>query len=82
MGENGGKYDRFTWFKCLLNFIFMYHSQSLFLEVEDILGNLYYYQLFVLFLNAKSSKGLLLHTVREIKSISKADMKKIMMEYK
>ena len=60
--------------KCLLNFRFMDKPERLFLEVEDILGNLYYYQLFVLYLGTQSSYGMDLHTIREIKSISIDDM--------
>lgn len=59
--------------KCLLNFKFINNPTSLFLEVEDQLGNSYYYQLFVLFLGTKSSNGMALHTVREIKNIAKED---------
>lgn len=66
--------------KCILNFRFIDKPLSLFLEVEDILGNAYYYQLFVLFLGIQSSNGMTLHTVREIKNISKDDMEKIMKE--
>lgn len=60
--------------KCLLNFRFIDKPERLFLEVEDILGNLYYYQLFVLYLGTQSSYGMDLHTIREIKSISIDDM--------
>ncbi len=62
--------------KCLLNFRFIDKPECLFLEVEDILGNLYYYQLSVLYLEAKSSSGMLLHTVREIKNISIEEMER------
>ncbi len=68
--------------KCLLNFRFIDNSNSLFLEVEDQLGNNYYYQLFVLFLGTKSSNGMTLHTVREIKNIAKEDMEALMKETK
>ena len=60
--------------KCLLNFRFQDKPTEIFLEVEDTLENKYYYQLFVLFLGNKSSAGMLLHTVREIKNISKESM--------
>ena len=63
--------------KCLLNFRFSDHPDSIFLEVEDLLGNYYYYHLLVLFLGAKSSNGRFLHTVREIKSCAKEEMEKI-----
>lgn len=63
--------------KCLLNFKFNDHPDSIFLEVEDLLGNYYYYHLLVLFLRAKSSNGMLLHTVREIKNCAKEEMEKI-----
>lgn len=66
--------------KCILNFKFINNPLSLFLEIEDILGNAHYYQLFVLFLGVQSSNGMLLHTVREIKNISKENMEKIMKE--
>jgi hypothetical protein len=68
--------------KCLLNFRFFDKPTSLFLEVEDILGNKYYYQLFALFLGVKSSNGMALHTVREIKYISSVDMENIIREAK
>jgi len=68
--------------KCLLNFRFSDKPTSLFLEVEDILGNKYYYQLFALFLGVKSSNGMALHTVREIKYISSVDMENIIREAK
>ena len=64
--------------KCLLNFRFIDNPKSLFLEVEDQLGNNYYYQLFVLFFGTKSSNGMFFHTVREIKSITKEEMEMIM----
>lgn len=66
--------------KCILNFRFVDKPLSLFLEVEDILGNEYYYQLFILYLGTQSSNGMNLHTVREIKSISKEEMEKILKE--
>lgn len=66
--------------KCILNFRFIDKPLSLFLEVEDILGNTYYYQLFILYLGTQSSNGMELHTVREIKNISKEEMEKIMKE--
>lgn len=66
--------------KCLLNFRFIDNPNSLFLEIEDQLGNNYYYQLFVLFLGTKSSSGMALHTVREINNISKEEMEKIIKE--
>lgn len=68
--------------KCLLNFRFIDKSNSLFLEIEDQLGNSYYYQLFVLLLGTKSSNGMVLHTVREIKNIVKEDMEALMKETK
>lgn len=68
--------------KCLLNFRFIDNPNSLFLEVEDQLGNNYYYQLFVLFLGTKSSNGMALHTVREIKSITKEEIEMIIKEAK
>ena len=68
--------------KCLLNFRFIDKSNSLFLEIEDQLGNSYYYQLFVLLLGTKSSNGMALHTVREIKNIAKEDMEALMKESK
>ena len=64
--------------KCLLNFRFIDNPNSLFLEVEDQLGNNYYYQLLVLFFGTKSSNGMLFHTVREIKGITKEEMEMIM----
>lgn len=64
--------------KCLLNFRFIDNPNSLFLEVEDQLGNNYYYQLFVLFFCTKSSNGMLFYTVREIKGITKEEMEMIM----
>ncbi len=68
--------------KCILNFRFMDNPLSLFLEIEDILGNAYYYQLFVLPLGTQSSNGMTFHTVREIKNISKENMEQIMKETK
>lgn len=68
--------------KCLLNFRFVDNPNSLFLEVQDQLGNNYYYRLFVLFLGGKSSNGMALHTVREIKNITKEEMDIIMKEAK
>lgn len=68
--------------KCLLNFRFIDNPTSLFLEVEDQLGNNYYYQLFVLFLGRKSSNGMALHTIREIRNITKEEMETIMKEGK
>lgn len=68
--------------KCILNFRFFDKPTSLFLEVEDVLGNKYFYQMFVLFLGVKSSNGMALHTVREIKSISSVDMENIIREAK
>ena len=66
--------------KCILNFRFSDKPTSLFLEIEDILGNKYYYQMFVLSLMKQSSNGMLLHTVREIKAIATIDMEKVMKE--
>ena len=68
--------------KCLLNFRFIDNPNSLFLDVEDQLGNNYYYQLFVLFLGIKSSNGMALHTIREIKNITKEEIEMIMKEAK
>lgn len=68
--------------KCLLNFRFIDNPNSLFLEIEDQLGNNYYYQLFVLFLGTKSSNDMALHTVREIKNIKKEELEMIMKEAK
>ena len=68
--------------KCLLNFIFLDNPNSLFLEVEDQLGNNYYYQLFVLFIEVNPSTGMALHTIREIKNITKEEMEMIMKEAK
>ena len=66
--------------KCIVNFRFNDKVTSIFLEVEDILSNKYYYQLFILYVGSQSSDGMLLHTVREIKSISGDDMDKIIKE--
>ena len=68
--------------KCLLNFRFIDNPNSLFLEVQDQLGNNYYYQLLVLFLGTKSSNGMALHTVREIKNITKEELEMLMKEAK
>lgn len=68
--------------KCLLSFRFIDNPNSLFLEIKDQLGNNYYYQLFVLLLETKSSNGMALHTVREIKNIAKEDMEALMKETK
>ncbi len=68
--------------KCLLNFRFVDNPNSLFLEVQDQLGNNYYYRLFVLFLGGKSSNGMALYTVREIKNITKEEMEIIIKEAK
>ncbi len=66
--------------KCILNFRFLDKPLALFLEVDDILGNAYYYHLFILYLGTQSSNGMELHTVREIKNVSKEEMEKIMKE--
>ena len=68
--------------KCLLNFRFVDNPNSLFLEIEDQLGNNYYYKLFVMFLGTRSCNGMSLYTVREIKNITKEEMEMIMKEAK
>ena len=64
--------------KCLLYFRFKDKPSALFMEVEDILGNTYYYHLLVLYIGTDR----LFHTIREIKNISKEEMEKIMKEAK
>lgn len=66
--------------KCILNFRFTNYPLQLFLEVEDLLKNKYYYQLKVLFLGGNSSSGKMLHTVSEIKEILKIEMDKVIEE--
>lgn len=66
--------------KCILNFRFSDNPACLFLEVEDALSNKHYYQLFVLVLWRKEPEGINYHTIKEIKSISKKDMEKIIKE--
>ena len=66
--------------RCIVNFRFSDKPHLLFMEVEDGIGNPHYYQLWVLYLGTQSSAGKLLHTIREIKPISKADMEKAMGE--
>lgn len=66
--------------KCILSFKFTNDIKRLFLEVEDSMSNKYYYQLFILVIKANFSRGSVFNTVREIKSIDKADMERIMKE--
>ena len=68
--------------KCLLNFKFTNEPRKIFLEVEDSLLNKYFYQLFVLALEADLSRGCVFHTVKEIKNITKEEMEMIMKEAK
>ena len=66
--------------KCVINFRFTDDPRYLFMEVEDILKNKYYYQLKVLFLNTRTSSNKLFHTIREINSISELEMNKAISE--
>lgn len=63
--------------KCLLTFVFSDSPDKLVLEIEDILNNKYYYQLKALFLNAKSSSGKMLHTIREINQLTINEVKEL-----
>ena len=65
---------------CLLNFPFSDNPLRIFLEIEDILFNKHYYQLFVLALKQRASDGKYLHTIRGIKSIAIEDMEELIKE--
>lgn len=66
--------------KCLFTFSFSNKPDKIYLEVEDELNNKHFYQLKVLLIGSKTSKGDLLHTVREIIKISESDMDKLIKE--
>lgn len=68
--------------KCIMNFRFSDKPTCIFLEVDDVLYNKYYYQLFVIYLGGQTKEGKLFHTIREIKKISKDDMENLMKEGK
>ena len=59
---------------------FIDKPSSIFLEIEDILGIKYYYKLITLYLGTQSSNGMALHTISEIKNISRSGMEKIIKE--